>query len=159
MATITPALTITANDSSHATPGPLSFALSLNQSKAISGLTKVETKIMDITAGSEADATHMIFDASSYLGTNPAEKENDGGYVYLRNMLADPSDNTHDIYIGFTAGAKDLATDGNTERLMTLKPGEFAFFPWSMAQDLVADIHTTHTGALEAWVFIKTTTA
>ena len=159
MATITSGLTITANDSSHATPGPLSFALNLNQSKAISGLTKVETKIMDITAGSEDDATHMIFDASSYLGTNPAEKENDGGYVYLRNMLADPSDNTHDIYIGFTAGAKDLATDGNAERLMTLKPGEFAFFPWSMTQDLVADIHTTHTGALEAWLFVKTTTA
>ena len=157
MATITSALTITANDSSHATPGPLSFSLLLNQSKAISGLTKVETKIMDITAGSEANATHMIFDAST--STSTAEKENDGGYVYLRNMLADPSDNTHDIYIGFTAGAKDLATDGNTERLMTLKPGEFAFFPWSMAQDLVADIHTTHTGALEAWVFVKTTTA
>ena len=157
MATITSALTITANDSSHATPGPLSFALNLSQSKAISGLTKVETKIMDITAGSEADATHMIFDASTF--TSSAQVEVDGGYVYLRNMLADPSNNTHDVHIGFTAGAKDLATDGNTERLMTLKPGEFAFFPWSMAQDLTADIHTTHTGALEAWVFVKTTTA
>tara|TARA_R100001510_G_C7480614_1_gene92769 strand:- start:37 stop:507 length:471 start_codon:yes stop_codon:yes gene_type:complete len=156
MATITPTLTITANDSSHATPGPLSFSLSLNQSKAISGLTKVETKIMDLTAGSEADATHRIFDASAFTST--AEKENDGGYVYLRNMLADPSDNTHDIYIGF-GGVKALEGDGQAVRLMTLKPGEFAFLPWSMTQDLVADIHTTHTGALEAWVFVKTTTA
>ena len=64
MATITSGLTITANDSSHATPGPLSFALNLSQSKAISGLTKVETKIMDITAGSEADATHRLSTAS-----------------------------------------------------------------------------------------------
>jgi len=157
MATITSGLTITANDSSHATPGPLSFALNLNQSKAISGLTKVETKIMNITAGSEADATHMIFDASTF--TSSAQVEVDGGYVYLRNMLADPSNNTHDVHIGFTAGAKDLAADGNVERLLTLKPGEFAFFPWSMTQDLVADINETNDAALEAWLFVKTTTA
>ena len=159
MATITPALTITANDSSHATPGPLSFALSLNQSKAISGLTKVETKIMDITAGSESAATHTVFDKDAFVSSG-AQTDQDGGYVYLRNMLADnsPVDRLHDVLIGF-GGAKDLDGDGESVRLMTLRPGEFAFFPWDMTEDLVCDIKETNDAALEAWLFVKTTTA
>ena len=157
MATIKPTFTLTANDSSATTdPGPLSIALSLSVTDSLTDITKVESKIMDLTVGSEADATHRVFDASTY--TASAQKSDDGGFVYLRNLLAVETHN-HDIFIGHKTGAEDLDGDGETDRLMTLSPGEFAWVPWDMTQDIIADIAETNTNALEAWLFIKTTTA
>tara|TARA_R100000152_G_C6737789_1_gene161788 strand:+ start:152 stop:643 length:492 start_codon:yes stop_codon:yes gene_type:complete len=163
MGKIKPTLTIVSNAASATTdPGPLSFALNLTakpHSAASYALdvTKVESKIMTLTAGSEADATHRVFDASTFT-SNP-ETANDGGFVYLKNLLADPGDATHNIMIGHKTGAKDLDTDGEADRLMTLRPGEFAFFPWDFTEDIIADVMEDNTNQLEAWLFVRTTTA
>jgi hypothetical protein len=45
------------------------------------------------------------------------------------------------------------------DRLMTLKPGEFAFFPWDMEQDIHVDASVANDDALEAIVFVRTGTA
>ena len=42
---------------------------------------------------------------------------------------------------------------------MTLLPGEFAWFPWDMTADIIEDANGAYTGALEAWLFIRTGTA
>ena len=165
MGKIKPTLTIVSNAASATTdPGPLSFALNLTakphsaDSYALD-VTKVESKIMTLTAGSEADATHRVFDANTFT-SNP-ETANDGGFVYLKNLLAEnsPRDGLHDILIGHKTGAKDLDTDGEADRLMTLRPGEFAFFPWDFTEDIIADVMENGTNQLEAWLFVRTTTA
>ena len=159
MGIIKPTLSLTANSRAATTDaGPLSIALSLSATDSLD-VTKVESKIMDLTAGSEADATHRVWDASTY--TASAQTDQDGGFVYLKNILVDnsPVDRLHDILIGHKTGAEDLDGDGETDRLMTLRPGEFAWFPWDMAQDIIADIKETNTAALECWVFVRTGTA
>ena len=62
------------------------------------------------------------------------------------------------IYIGHgSSTALEVGTEAT--RLMTLLPGEFAFFPWDMTADIIEDANGTYTGALEAWLFIRTGTA
>ena len=146
MGKITPKLTLTSNASTASTdPGPLSIALSLSASDSLD-VTKVESKIIDV------DGTHgVLFDASSYAASLGAGT--DGGFIYLKNHHS-----TGHIYIGH---GSSTALEGGTEatRLMTLLPGEFAFFPWDMTADIIEDANGTYTGALEAWLFIRTGTA
>ena len=42
---------------------------------------------------------------------------------------------------------------------MTLQPGEFAFFPWDMEQDIQVDASVANDDALEAILFVRTGTA
>ena len=116
MGVIKPTLTLTANASSATTDaGPLSIALSLSATDSLS-ITKVESKIIDV------DGTHgILFDASTYAASLGAGT--DGGFIYLKNH-----DTAGHIYIGH---GSSTALEGGTEttRLMTLIPGEFAFFP------------------------------
>ena len=146
MATITPTLTLTSNASSASSlPGPLSIALSLSATDALD-VTRVESKIIDV------DGTHgILFDASTYAASLGAGT--DGGFIYLKNH-----DTAGHIYIGH---GSSTALEGGTEttRLMTLLPGEFAFFPWDMTADIIEDANGSYTGALEAWLFIRTGTA
>ena len=146
MGKITPKLTLTSNASTASTDaGPLSIALSLSASDSLD-VTKVESKIIDV------DGTHgILFDASSYAASLGAGT--DGGFIYLKNH-----DTAGHIYIGH---GSSTALEGGTEtvRLMTLLPGEFAFFPWDMTADIIEDANGTCTGALEAWLFIRTGTA
>ena len=153
MATIKPTLTVTSNSRTSATPGPLSFALSLSATDSLA-VTKVYSEIIDLT-----DAHKILLDASDY--TASAAEGVDGGFVYVKNLLADPdpAGNTHDIYIGTVTG--NLTGIDETKRLFTLKPGEFAWFPWDMTHDLFVDhpAGVTSTGALEVWCFVRTGTA
>ena len=146
MGIIKPTFTLTANASSATTDaGPLSIALSLSATDSLS-ITKVESKIIDV------DGTNgVLFDASTYAASLGAGT--DGGFIYLKNH-----DAAGHIYIGH---GSDTALQGGTEttRLMTLLPGEFAFFPWDMTADIIEDANGTYTGALEAWLFIRTGTA
>ena len=146
MGVIKPTLTLTANASSATTDaGPLSIALSLSATDSLS-VTKVESKIIDV------DGTHgILFDASVYAASLAAGT--DGAFIYLKNH-----DAAGHIYIGH---GSSTALEGGTEttRLMTLLPGEFAFFPWDMTADIIEDANGTYTGALEAWLFIRTGTA
>ena len=61
------------------------------------------------------------------------------------------------IAVGTTDAVLFTATD--EDRLMTLKPGEFAFFPWDLEANLHVDASAAVDGALEAIVFVRTGTA
>ena len=168
MGKIKPTLSIVSNAASATTDaGPLSFALNLTAKPHAAAsyaldVTKVESKIIDVDASE--GASNLFIDASSYGDT--MTEGIDGGFVYLKNLLAstgaDP-DVLHDIMIGATSSNLDADVDASTgavlNRIMTLKPGEFAFFPWDFAQDLYFDAKETNTNALECWVFVRTGTA
>ena len=152
MATIVPTLTLVSNSSSHATPGPLSIALSLSATDALD-VTAVSSKIVDITATHQA-----IWTASDYF-TTAANFGVDGAFMYFKNTLSDNAspDLLHDICIG-TANA-DLDTADLATRWFTLQPGEFAWVPYDLTNDIYADGQEANTGALECWLFVRTTTS
>jgi|TARA_R100000482_G_scaffold123399_1_gene73272 hypothetical protein len=146
MGIIKPTFSLTSNASTATTDaGPLTVALSLSATDSLN-VTRVESKIIDV------DGTHgVLFDASDYY-TAALGAGSDGGFVYVKNH-----DSAGHIYIGH---GSSTALEGGTEatRIMTLLPGEFAFFPWDFTADLIEDANGTYTGALEAWLFIRTTT-
>ena len=154
MATITPTLTLTANDSSHTTtPGPMSFALSLSAADNLD-ITKVETKILDVKQDHTASIdAGVLWDASDY--TASGSSGTDGAFVYVKNTSSTAG---HEIMIGL-GGAKTLNAAGDASRLMTLKGGEFAFFPWDCTTDIIYDANGDYSAALETWVFVRTGTA
>tara|TARA_R110002096_G_scaffold76631_4_gene181029 strand:+ start:92 stop:529 length:438 start_codon:yes stop_codon:yes gene_type:complete len=145
MGVIKPSLTLTANSSSATTDaGPLSIALSLSATDSLT-VTEVQSKIIDVSG------THAIlWDASDFAAT--AAAGTDGGFMYLKNVHA-----TVNIMIG--VANENLSSDDETDRLMTLQPGEFAWMPWDCSQDIYVDANGTGTAGLEAWLFVRTGTA
>ena len=148
MATIKPTFTLTANTSSATTPGPLSVALSLSATDSLD-VTEVASKIMDVSTDHV-----IIWDASDYTASGAAGT--DGAFVYIKNITAAGSG--RNIMIGVLA-LENLSSDGETNRLFTLQPQEFAWFPWDCTQDLNFDANGDTTDALETWVFVRTGTA
>ena len=153
MSTITAGITVASNASTASTPGPMSFALSLAASDNLA-VTKVETKILDVKGdhATSIDAG-VLWDASDYTASGVAGT--DGAFVYIRNTS---STDGHHITIGHGTAA-NLSTDANTTRLMTLRGGEFAFFPWDCTQDIVYDANGDYSAILESWIFVRTGTA
>ena len=152
MATITPTLTLVSNSSSAATlPGPLSVALTLSATDALA-ITEVASKIIDI---SETHA--LVWDASDYTASGATGV--DGAFLYFKNILVDNStpDLLHDIAIG--NADETLLAAGETNRMFTLQPGEFAWFPWDCTQDIYVDGAEPNASALECWLFVRTGTA
>ena len=149
---IKPTLTLTSNASTAtSTPGPLSIALSLSATDILD-VTKVGTKILDVKGDHTAsDGAGVLWNASDYVASLGAGT--DGGWVYLKNQHA-----TGHIYIGHGSAAA-LESGATATRIMTLLPGEFAWFPWDMTADIVYDANGDHNGALETWLFIRTGTA
>lgn len=167
MATIKPTLSVVSNNSSHATPGPLSMALDLS--------TTVDVTCDDVHQGmvtiDDATSHAILFSGATqswrsgtFTGAGDAAPGY-GGYVYLKNVSALASD----IYIGIgsdediaadLAGADqpddfgdDAAGDANVgvTRFMTLKQNEFAFFPWDYTTRITYDASGAAT--LEWWIF------
>lgn len=158
MGIIKPTLSLTANASSATTDaGPMSIALTLSATDSLN-VTEVASKIVDMST------THqLIWDASDYFtagspATSPAFGE-DGGFLYFKNLLAEnsPADTNHDIVIGIAD--ENLTGVGEADRLFTLQPGEFAWIPWDLCQDIYADALETNASALECWLFLRTGTA
>ena len=153
MGIIKPTLTLTANSSSAGTDaGPMSIALSLSATDSLD-VTEVQSKILDMVS-----LTHqLVWDASDFTASGAAGV--DGAFMYFKNKLADndPVDILHSIMIS-TADA-DVDGGGEATRLMTLRPGEFAWMPWDCTQDIYVDAIETNTSALECWLFVRTTTA
>ena len=155
MGIIKPTLTLTANASSAATDaGPLSIALSLSATDSLD-VTAVRSKILDVFgAHGSGDDGGILWDASDY--TASGEAGTDGAFVYIKNITAAGSG--RNIMIG--AGTlENLSTNGEADRLFTLQPQEFAFFPWDCTQDINFDANGDTTNALESWVFVRTGTA
>ena len=155
MGVIKPTLSITANANTAATDaGPLSIALALSTTDSLP-VTEVQSKIVSVST------THaLLWDASDFTASGASGV--DGAWLYFKNLLAEnnPVDLLHDIIISHTDADADDA--GDTHRLFTLQPGEFAFFPWDCTQDIYVDGSdgaAAETNALECWIFVRTGTA
>lgn len=154
MAIIKPTITLTANKNSvSAQPGPLSVALSLSGTDLLS-VDGVRSEILVIPDHSgEADEATRIIDGSDYTSGAAGST---GGFVYLKNVSAASSVNY--IMIGIEAegvadaSLADISQTSDALRLMTLKVGEFAFFPFDYNQDLTARANVDGQ-KLEYWVF------
>ena len=158
MGVIKPSLTLTANSSSAATDaGPMSIALSLSATDSLA-VTEVQSKILDMVSLTHQIVwTHTDFTSSGAAGI-------DGAFMYFKNLLSDNdpvgTPSLHSIMIS-TSNA-DVDGGGEPTRLMTLRPGEFAWIPWDCTQSIYADPlddGVTNTGALECWLFVRTGTA
>ena len=152
---ITPTLTITSNSYSATTnPGPTSSPLNLSVTDLLD-VTQVDQKIVTVATTDAA-----LFTASDY--TSGTDAGTDGAFVFLRNLTDDGRATTSNIFIGHNAtGDGELQDSGaaDEDRLMTLKPGEIAFFPWDLEGNLNVDASVAADDALEAIVFVRTGTA
>jgi hypothetical protein len=155
MGVITPTFKLTANSSSASSDaGPMSVALALNATDSLS-VTQVQSKILDVYgAHGSGDDGGILWDASDYTASGAAGT--DGAFVYIKNITAAGSG--RNIMIGVLA-LENLSSDGETNRLFTLQPQEFAFFPWDCTQDINFDANGDTANALETWVFVRTGTA
>ena len=147
MGVITPTLALTANASTATTDaGPLSIALSLSATDSLA-IDQVHSRIIDV------DGTHgILLDASDYAAT--ASAGTDGAFIYIKNITAAGSG--RNIMIG--VANENLSSDDEADRLFTLQPQEFAWFPWDCSQDIYEDANGSSTNALEYWVFVRTGT-
>jgi len=146
MATITPTLTITSNASTHGTPGPLSMALSLSVTDTLTVVT-VKSANQAISTSAAALFTDALQAEGDTAGTH-------GAFLYMKNTS--PAD--HDIHIGFEASgstAAEIQGAGAATRLGTLKQGEFAFFPYDYAGDIMIDSEN-NAATLEYFLFSRT---
>jgi len=149
---ITPTLTITSKAHSTASDsGPMTQALALSVTDTLD-VTEIRQVVRDVSTANEIlfDADDTTYsDATSVAGT-------DGGFIFIRN-LTEGMTTTADVYIGFGANGALGEGDGQqTTRLMTLKPGEFSFFAWDLEQDIILDASAAVTGAVEAILFLRT---
>ena len=130
MATITPTLNLVSNASSHATPGPLSIALSLS---ATDSLTVDGVTTCDIATATTTHTANKILDSATQ--TLPA-------YVYIKN--------TGDGVVYLCTG--DAGTVGN--QVMEIGALEFAFFPWAAEVDYFLE-SAAGTETVEVWTFAQ----
>tara|TARA_X000001382_G_scaffold109569_1_gene85793 strand:+ start:421 stop:930 length:510 start_codon:yes stop_codon:yes gene_type:complete len=89
-------------------------------------LSALSTTVQLLVDGSEED------DATGVAGAN-------GGFLYLKNTSAAD----YDVYLGIEAHATspvtELEGDADAQRLMTLKKGEFAWFPIDYTMNITID--------------------
>ena len=161
MAVIKPTLTLTANTSAATTnSGPLSVALSLSATD----LLTVDNVQSQIVTPANSGAPTLLLQGEDYGPDSGDTPGTHGGFVYFKNTSA--ASTTNLIYIGTvlqgtTAPANMGGGDGTTAldaaddstfRLMTLKVGEFAFFPWDYMQDIYCGASAA-SQTLEYWLF------
>jgi hypothetical protein len=141
MAVITPTLSLTSNASTATAAGPLSIALSLSATDTLT----VDTVQSAIVTPPHSGAPTLLLAGTGFAGDGADTGGTHGGFLYIKNATASGANL---IYIGTTlqeatapanmgAGttALDHADDASL-RLMTLKAGEFAWFPWDYMQDI-----------------------
>ena len=150
---ITPTLTITSNKYSASTnPGPTSSPMAISVSHP-TDVSQVDSNIVTVATTGDTLLTAANYTSGTTEGT-------DGAFVFLRN-LTEGLTVAPNIFIGHnvTNAELDSAEAGDEDRLMTLKPGEFAFFPWDMEANLNVDASAAADDALEVIVFVRTGTA
>jgi len=132
MATITPTLTIKANDSASATPGPMSSAISISETGPLTiDRVTAETRIL-------GTGTVLILYGSALLAidSDTGAPGSHGGFLYMKNRTASDLD----IYVAFAddGTTEVLGSNDDPHRSFTLKQNEFAFVPWDCTGDIVA---------------------
>ena len=177
MGVIKPQLNLTSNaDTATTNPGPSSWSLALSIDDILT-VDLLDQQLIETSTplNANANGTNGPIDGSDLAEKGGADSDgNDnvtagtvGGYVYLKNNSTTTGEN---IFIGIVAaggsqaptapaaggsGGTTTCLDNDTHdtlRTMTLKPGEFAWFPW----DYVGDLHwqaATGTPELEYWRF------
>ena len=170
MGYIKPKFSFTSNsDGAANNPGPMSFGLSLATvptADLISGVVqgRLSVDIVDQRLLTTSTTVTSLIDGSD-IGGGTETPATVGCYIYLKNHSTTA---TEHIYIGIVAAggsdtptapaasgttALDEATNA-TLRTMTLKAGEFAFFPWDYTGDIYYE-SATGTPKLEYWRFDK----
>lgn len=154
MPIITPTLTVTSKAHSTATDsGPMTQALAISVTDSLD-VTEVRQVVRDVSA-----TAAILFDADdSTFSDGTSVASTDGGFIFIRN-LTEGMTTTADVYIGFNTGLGEIGegADGQqAARLMTLKPGEFSFFAWDLEKDIILDGSATAIGAVEAILFLRT---
>ena len=147
--------------------GPSSIAMSLVTTPTDDANGRLTVDVMEImqietstTLNANANGTNGPIDGSALAELGGADADGGdnltagtvGGLIYLKNKSTTTNEN---IFIGIVAaggsntptapaaggsGGTTTCLDNDTHdtlRTMTLKPGEFAFFPW----DYVGDLH------------------
>ena len=150
---ITPTLTITSNKfNATSNPGPTSSPINIYVSDLLD-VTQVDSNIVTVATTGDTLLTATNYTSGTTEGT-------DGAFIFLRN-LTEGLTVAPNIFIGHnvTNAELDSAEAGDEDRLMTLKPGEFAFFPWDMEANLNVDASAAADDALEVIVFVRTGTA
>ena len=171
MATIKPTITLTANKSSATSnPGPLSVALSLSTNDLLT-VDTVQSEIVSLT-----ETPVQLLDGSALSGgtetPSTAAANQVGGFLYLKNtgtakaayvgLVSNVIENDGTTVLGNDAptapasntDAGHLAEVANTTlRTMTLRPGEFAYFPWDYTGDVYAECEHSDGTTLEYWLF------
>ena len=130
MATVSTQIKITSNAATATTPGPLTFALSLDNTDTLTVNGRVIAEVEEVAAS----GVPKIFDSST-----TAE-----AYVYLNNI----SDTN--MFVTNSSGAGSAS-----DRFMMLKAGEAAFFPWAGSQDLHLDHGGAGTKKCEYFIFVQ----
>ena len=141
---IKPTLTLSANSASATTdPGPLSVSLALSATDKLT-VDTVKSQIIKPTT-----TAALLFDGSTEDDGGTAGTH--GGFIYFKNVSA----SDYDVYIGVGAesmSATELEPATDADRFLTLKQGEFAFFPYDYEMDISVDAE--HNDAeLEYWLF------
>ena len=131
MATISTQIKITSNAATASTPGPLTFALSLDNTDSLTVNGRVIAEVEEVTTTA---SDTQIFTAST-TGES---------YIYLNNI----SDTN--IFVTNSSGSGTPS-----DRFMMLKAGEAAFFPWAGSQDLFLDHGSSGTKKCEYFVFVQ----
>lgn len=144
---IKPTFTLTANKNTNtASPGPLSVALSLNATDTLS-VDSVTSEIVTVAYTDATDAAVLLIN-STLAGTGAAGT--DGGYIWMKNTTTTGSNL---IMIGVhPAGLEDIDDNDDDHRFMSLKPGEFAWFPFDYTQDISVKANAA-SQTLEYWIF------
>ena len=166
---IKPTITLTANKSSASSnPGPLSVALALSTTDLLT-VDTVQSEIVSLV-----DAPVQLLDGTSFSGgtetPSTAAANQTGGFLYIKNtgtakaayvgLVSNCHDNdgggvgtdtpTAPVASGTTA--LDEATNV-TLRTMTLRPGEFAWFPCDYTGDVYAECEHSDGTTVEYWLF------
>tara|TARA_R110000824_G_scaffold1891_2_gene9289 strand:- start:5342 stop:5806 length:465 start_codon:yes stop_codon:yes gene_type:complete len=150
---ITPTLTITSNKYTATTnPGPTSSPLAISVTDLLD-ISQVDSNIVTV-----ATTGATLLTATNY--TTGTTEGTDGAFIFLKNLTFGLTV-APNIFIGHnvTNAELDSAEAGDEDRLMTLKPGEFAFFPWDLEANLNVDASAAADDALEVIVFVRTGTA
>lgn len=177
MAIIIPTFNLTSNTSTAGTnAGPSAWALALSTTLNAT-VDLVDQRLITTSTTLNADSSSGVtgpIDGSAFATLSGADADgNDnvtagtvGGYVYMKNTSTTAAEL---IYIGIvsSAGATDAqapdvpaasgttALDNDTHdtlRTMTLKAGDFAWFPWDYTGDINFE-SATGTPKLELWIF------
>ena len=171
MAVITPTISVRSNSSASTTnPGPLSVAVALSAADVLT-VDTVQSEIVSLV-----DTPVQLIDGTTHSGgtetPSTAAANQVGGFLYMKNtgtakaayigLVANVIENDGSTVLGNdapTAPASDssaghLAEAANTTlRTFTLRPGEFAWFPWDYTGDVYAECEHSDGTTVEYWLF------